>query len=316
MITEWFHAASSTACPRSCGKSTAWASSRTRSRAERGCRHRLYPSDFPWSSCAPTALDVVVSPQLRGLHTAGLEGLDESSPLTGGSRLGAGPNRVLDGEFESATCSIVRQSRLGPAQPPWSKITGYRADLQRTVCTPLGAEDAQICRSRAPAAPCSVSPRRQGAETGGSRAGLRCACLAYPSGSEAVPRRRGRRVADEGVTQRRRVQRGVFSVAFVLSDWLDRMMGTPPFVNLANEHRAAWSPSHTIAWTLDRSHVEVVMPDTQTVFTRSRTATGQADVVVDNARDSRYRMAEPGGRQPPARLARRFRSRSAWSADQ
>lgn len=38
-----FHAASSTACPRSCGTVTAGASSRTRSRAERGCR-RLYPS--------------------------------------------------------------------------------------------------------------------------------------------------------------------------------------------------------------------------------------------------------------------------------
>jgi hypothetical protein len=49
--------------------------------------------------------------------------------------------------------------------------------------------------------------------------------------------------------------------AFVLSHWLDRMMGTPAFDNLVNEERAVWSPLHTIAGTLDKSLVEIFMPD-------------------------------------------------------
>jgi len=49
--------------------------------------------------------------------------------------------------------------------------------------------------------------------------------------------------------------------AFVLSDWLYRMMGTPTFDNLVNEERAVWSPLYTIAGTLDKSLVEVFMPD-------------------------------------------------------
>jgi hypothetical protein len=49
--------------------------------------------------------------------------------------------------------------------------------------------------------------------------------------------------------------------AFVLSDWLYRMMGTPAFDNLVNEERAIWSPLYTIAGTLETSLVEVFMPD-------------------------------------------------------
>jgi hypothetical protein len=49
--------------------------------------------------------------------------------------------------------------------------------------------------------------------------------------------------------------------AFVLSDWLYRMMGTPAFDNLVNEDRAVWSPLYTIARTLETSLVEVFMPD-------------------------------------------------------
>jgi len=49
--------------------------------------------------------------------------------------------------------------------------------------------------------------------------------------------------------------------AVVLSDWLDRMIGTPAFDGLVNEDRAVWSPLHTIAGTLDRSLAEVFMPD-------------------------------------------------------
>lgn len=49
--------------------------------------------------------------------------------------------------------------------------------------------------------------------------------------------------------------------AFVLSDWLHRMMGTPAFDSLVNEERAAWSPLYAIAGTLDKSLVEIFMPD-------------------------------------------------------
>lgn len=49
--------------------------------------------------------------------------------------------------------------------------------------------------------------------------------------------------------------------AFVLSDWLHRMMGTPAFDKLVNEERAVWSPLYTIAGTLDKALVEIFMPD-------------------------------------------------------
>jgi hypothetical protein len=49
--------------------------------------------------------------------------------------------------------------------------------------------------------------------------------------------------------------------AFMLSDWLYRMMGTPAFDNLVNEERAVWSPLYTIAGTLNKSFVEIFMPD-------------------------------------------------------
>jgi hypothetical protein len=49
--------------------------------------------------------------------------------------------------------------------------------------------------------------------------------------------------------------------AFVLSDWLHRVMGTSRFDSRVNEERAVWSPLYTIAGMLDESLVEVFTPD-------------------------------------------------------
>ncbi|MEV4135848.1 hypothetical protein AB0J72_27235 [Dactylosporangium sp. NPDC049742] len=49
--------------------------------------------------------------------------------------------------------------------------------------------------------------------------------------------------------------------ALVLSDWLDRMMGTAEFDSLVNQDRAVWSPLYRIAGTLDTSLMEVFVPD-------------------------------------------------------
>jgi hypothetical protein len=50
--------------------------------------------------------------------------------------------------------------------------------------------------------------------------------------------------------------------AFVLSDWLHRMMmNSPEFNDLVNRDRAVWSPIYSIAGALDTSLVEVFMPD-------------------------------------------------------
>jgi hypothetical protein len=64
------------------------------------------------------------------------------------------------------------------------------------------------------------------------------------------------RVADEEITIKLTRDQ-----AFVLSDWLYRMMGTPAFDNLVNHERAVWSPLYTIAGTLNQSFVEIFMPD-------------------------------------------------------
>jgi len=58
--------------------------------------------------------------------------------------------------------------------------------------------------------------------------------------------------------------------ALVLSDWLDRMMGSPEFASLVNEDRAIWSPLHRIAGTLDKSLVELFMPDYTTRLDSAR----------------------------------------------
>ncbi len=47
----------------------------------------------------------------------------------------------------------------------------------------------------------------------------------------------------------------------VLSDWLDRMIGTAAFDDLVNEERAVWSPLYAIAGMLDKSLVEILMPN-------------------------------------------------------
>jgi hypothetical protein len=50
--------------------------------------------------------------------------------------------------------------------------------------------------------------------------------------------------------------------AFVLSDWLHRMMTeSDEFKALLNQDRAVWSPIYRIAGTLDRSLTEIFMPD-------------------------------------------------------
>jgi hypothetical protein len=50
--------------------------------------------------------------------------------------------------------------------------------------------------------------------------------------------------------------------AFVLSDWLHRMMMEgDEFKALLNQDRAVWSPIYRIAGTLDRSLTEIFMPD-------------------------------------------------------
>jgi hypothetical protein len=49
--------------------------------------------------------------------------------------------------------------------------------------------------------------------------------------------------------------------ALVLSEWLYHVMGVPAFDNLVNDQPAVWSSLHRIAGTLDKSLVEVFMPD-------------------------------------------------------
>ncbi|GLY90211.1 hypothetical protein [Actinoallomurus iriomotensis] len=49
--------------------------------------------------------------------------------------------------------------------------------------------------------------------------------------------------------------------ALLLSDWLDRVIGTAEFDGLVNQDRAVWSPIHRIAGTLDESLAEIFMPD-------------------------------------------------------
>ncbi len=49
--------------------------------------------------------------------------------------------------------------------------------------------------------------------------------------------------------------------ALVLSDWLDRVIGTAEFEDLVGEDRGVWSPLHLIAGTLETSLVEVFVLD-------------------------------------------------------
>jgi hypothetical protein len=49
--------------------------------------------------------------------------------------------------------------------------------------------------------------------------------------------------------------------ALVLSDWLDRMIGTAEFDGLVDRDRAVWSPLYQIAGALETWLVEVFMPD-------------------------------------------------------
>lgn len=49
--------------------------------------------------------------------------------------------------------------------------------------------------------------------------------------------------------------------ALLLSDWLDRVIGTAEFDGVVNQDRAVWSPIHRIAGTLETSLEEIFMPD-------------------------------------------------------
>lgn len=49
--------------------------------------------------------------------------------------------------------------------------------------------------------------------------------------------------------------------ALVLSDWLDRMIGTAEFDGLVDQDRAVWSPIYKVSGTLETSLAEVFMPD-------------------------------------------------------
>jgi len=49
--------------------------------------------------------------------------------------------------------------------------------------------------------------------------------------------------------------------ALVLSDWLDRMIGTAEFDGLVAQDRAVWSPIYKVSGTLETSLAEVFMPN-------------------------------------------------------
>ncbi|MGW4499151.1 hypothetical protein ACWENR_11115 [Micromonospora sp. NPDC004336] len=49
--------------------------------------------------------------------------------------------------------------------------------------------------------------------------------------------------------------------ALVLSDWLDKVIGTERFDVIVDEDIAVWSALHRIGGTLDKSLVEIFMPD-------------------------------------------------------
>ncbi|WP_412540989.1 hypothetical protein R8Z50_35350 [Longispora sp. K20-0274] len=51
-----------------------------------------------------------------------------------------------------------------------------------------------------------------------------------------------------------------YDQALVLSDWLDRVVGTKQFDQVVDD-RAAWSAVHQIMGTLDKSLVAIFAPD-------------------------------------------------------
>lgn len=78
--------------------------------------------------------------------------------------------------------------------------------------------------------------------------------------------------------------------ALVLSDWLDRMVGTAAFDGLVNQDRAVWSPLHRIAGSLETSLVEVFAPDYATRLDAARARLlrdlGQGEETADSAAES------------------------------
>ncbi|MEU4419407.1 hypothetical protein AB0F81_02205 [Actinoplanes sp. NPDC024001] len=59
--------------------------------------------------------------------------------------------------------------------------------------------------------------------------------------------------------------------AFVLSDWLHRMMmDSAEFNELVNRERSVWSPIYAISGALDTSLVEIFMPDYATRLDAAR----------------------------------------------
>ncbi|GAB4050876.1 hypothetical protein [Catellatospora paridis] len=58
--------------------------------------------------------------------------------------------------------------------------------------------------------------------------------------------------------------------ALVLSDWLDRMIGTADFDTFVNQDRAVWSPLYRISGALETSLVEVFSPDYAALLAAAR----------------------------------------------
>jgi hypothetical protein len=57
----------------------------------------------------------------------------------------------------------------------------------------------------------------------------------------------------------------------VLSDWLDKVIGTERFDVIVDEDIAVWSALHRISGALDKSLAEIFMPDYTTRLDAART---------------------------------------------
>ncbi|BCL15442.1 hypothetical protein [Micromonospora sagamiensis] len=72
--------------------------------------------------------------------------------------------------------------------------------------------------------------------------------------------------------------------ALVLSDWLDKVIGTQRFDAIADEDGAVWSALHSISGTLETSLVEIFMPDYPARLDAAR-ARLRADLGADVVQD-------------------------------
>jgi hypothetical protein len=58
--------------------------------------------------------------------------------------------------------------------------------------------------------------------------------------------------------------------ALVLSHWLEQVIGTPAFDEIANHDRAVWAPLHRIAGALETTLPEIFAPDYDARLTAAR----------------------------------------------